>query len=59
MKDFHIGLCTGNVTYTADDHRPAGGCWVQEWKDGKFQKVAFVDVKARWAKQWASEWFGW
>jgi branched-chain amino acid transport system substrate-binding protein len=59
MKDFHIGLCTGNVTYTADDHRPAGGCWVQEWKDGKFQKVAFVDVRARWPKQWASEWFGW
>ena len=59
MKDFHIGLCTGNVTYTADDHRPAGGCWVQEWKDGKFHKVSFVDVKARWPKQWADEWFGW
>jgi branched-chain amino acid transport system ATP-binding protein len=57
MRDFHIGLCTGDVSYSADDHRPAGGCWVQEWKDGKFQKVAFVDVKARWSKQWADEWF--
>jgi len=59
MKNFHIGLCTGDVTYTADDHRPVGGCWVQEWKNGKFQKVEFVDVKKRWSRQWASEWFGW
>jgi branched-chain amino acid transport system substrate-binding protein len=59
MRNFHIGLCTGDVTYTADDHRPTGGCWVQEWKNGKFRKVAFVDVKGRWPKQWASEWFGW
>ncbi|HUU39886.1 MAG TPA: ABC transporter substrate-binding protein, partial [Desulfatiglandales bacterium] len=59
MKDFHIGLGTGDVTYTADDHRPVGGCWVQEWKDGKFQKVAFIDVKGRWPDKWASEWHGW
>ena len=59
MKNFHIGLCTSDVTYTADDHRPTGGCWVQEWKNGKFQKVEFVDVKKRWSRQWASEWFGW
>jgi branched-chain amino acid transport system substrate-binding protein len=59
MRNFHIGLGTGDVTYTADDHRPTGGCWVQEWKDGKFQKVEFVDVKGRWPKQWASEWHGW
>jgi len=59
MRNFHIGLGTGDVTYTANDHRPTGGCWVQEWKDGKFQKVEFVDVKGRWPKQWASEWFGW
>ena len=59
MKNFHIGLCTGNVTYTADDHRPTGGCWVQEWKNGKFQKVEFVDVKGRWPEQWKEEWFGW
>ena len=59
MRNFHIGLGTGDVTYTADDHRPTGGCWVQEWKDGKFQKVQFVDVKGRWPRQWASEWHGW
>jgi len=59
MRNFHIGLGTGDVTYTANDHRPTGGCWVQEWKDGKFQKVEFVDVKGRWSKQWASEWHGW
>ena len=59
MRDFHIGLCTGDVTYTSTDHRATGGCWVQEWKNGKFQKVQFVDVKGRWPKQWASEWHGW
>jgi branched-chain amino acid transport system substrate-binding protein len=59
MRNFHIGLGTADVTYTADDHRPTGGCWVQEWKDGRFRKVEFVDVKGRWPKQWASEWHGW
>ena len=59
MRNFHIGLGTGDVTYTADDHRSAGGCWVQEWKNGKFQKVEFVDVKGRWPNNWASEWHGW
>jgi len=59
MRDFHIGLCTGNVTYTSEDHRPTGGCWVQEWKNGGFHKVEFVDVKGRWPQQWASEWHGW
>jgi len=59
MTDFHIGLCTGNVTYTSEDHRPTGGCWVQEWKNGSFHKVEFVDVKGRWPQQWASEWHGW
>jgi len=59
MKDYHIGLGTGDVTYTSKDHRAATACLVQEWKDGKFQEVEFVDLKARWPKQWASEWFGW
>ena len=59
MKNFHIGLGTADVTYTADDHRATTGCWVQEWKDGKFQKVEYVDVKSRWSKQWVSEWHGW
>ncbi len=59
MRNFHIGLGTGNVTYTSVDHRPTGGCLVQEWKDGKFREVEFVDVKGRWPKQWAEEWHGW
>ena len=59
MRDFHIGLGAGDVTYTDTDHRPAGGCLVQEWKDGKFQEVEFVDVKGRWPEQWKEAWFGW
>jgi branched-chain amino acid transport system substrate-binding protein len=59
MKNFHIGLGTSDVTYTATDHRPAGGVWVQEWINGKFQRVEFVDVKGRWSKKWAKEWHGW
>jgi branched-chain amino acid transport system substrate-binding protein len=59
MRNFHIGLGAGDVTYTPTDHRGATGCLVQEWKDDKFQKVEFVDVKARWPKQWATEWLGW
>ena len=59
MRNFHIGLGTSDVTYTATDHRPAGGVWVQEWKDGKFHKLQFVDVKGRWPEKWAKEWLGW
>jgi branched-chain amino acid transport system substrate-binding protein len=59
MRDFHIGLGAGDVTYTATDHRPAGGVLVQEWKGGKFQEVEFVDVKGRWPKRWETEWLGW
>jgi branched-chain amino acid transport system substrate-binding protein len=59
MRNFHIGLGTSDVTYTATDHRPAGGVWVQEWKNGKFNKLQFVDVKGRWPKKWAKEWHGW
>ncbi|MBW1798820.1 MAG: ABC transporter substrate-binding protein, partial [Deltaproteobacteria bacterium] len=59
MKDFHIGLGAGDVTYTSTDHRAASGCLVQEYKNGKFQEVEFVDLKKRWPKQWASEWHGW
>jgi len=59
MRNFHIGLGASDVTYTSTDHRPAGGCLVQEWKAGKFQVVEYVDVKGRWPQQWASEWLGW
>ena len=59
MRNFHIGLGAGDVTYTSTDHRAATACLVQEWKNGKFQEVEFVDLKARWPKKWASEWHGW
>jgi branched-chain amino acid transport system substrate-binding protein len=59
MRDFHIGLGAGDVSYTATDHRPTGGVLVQEWKGGKFQEVEFVDVKGRWPKRWEKEWLGW
>ena len=59
MRNFHIGLGAGDVTYTPTDHRAASACLVQEWKDGKFQKVEFVDLKARWPKKWEKEWLGW
>lgn len=59
MKNFHIGLGAGDVTYTSKDHRAASACLVQEWKAGKFVKVEFVDLKARWPKKWAKEWLGW
>ncbi|MDY7035119.1 MAG: ABC transporter substrate-binding protein [Thermodesulfobacteriota bacterium] len=59
MRNFHIGLGAGDVTYTSTDHRATTACLVQEWKNGKFQEVEFVDLKARWPKKWASEWHGW
>lgn len=59
MKDYDIGLGATPVTFTPDDHRPATGCLVQEWKGGKFQEVERVDLKARWPDKWAKDWLGW
>jgi branched-chain amino acid transport system substrate-binding protein len=59
MRNFHLGLGTGDVTYTATDHRATTGCLVQEYKDGKFREVEFVDLKSRWPKKWETEWLGW
>lgn len=59
MRNFPIGLGAGDVTYTPTDHRAASACLVQEWKDGKFQEVEFVDLKARWPEKWEKEWLGW
>jgi len=59
MRNFHIGLGAGDVTYTPTDHRATTGCLVQEYKNGKFQEVEFVDLKARWPKKWETEWLGW
>jgi len=59
MKNFHIGLGASDVTYTKTDHRPATGCWIQQYKDGKFVRLENVNLKKRWPKKWASEWLGW
>jgi branched-chain amino acid transport system substrate-binding protein len=59
MRNFHIGLGASDVSYTDTDHRAAGGCLIQEWKNGKFQEVEFVDVKGRWPERWAKDWLGW
>jgi len=59
LRKFDIGLGASPVTYTSTDHRPATGCLVQEWKNGKFQEVERVDLKARWPEKWEKEWLGW
>jgi branched-chain amino acid transport system substrate-binding protein len=59
MRNYDIGLGAAPLTYTATDHRPGTGCIVQEWKDGKFQEVANIDLKKRWPDKWEKEWLGW
>jgi branched-chain amino acid transport system substrate-binding protein len=59
MREFDIGLGASPISYTSTDHRPTTGCLVQEWKNGKFQEVERVDLKARWPEKWDSEWLGW
>jgi len=56
---YDIGLGAPPVTFTPTDHRPATGCLIQEWKDGKFQELARVDLKERWPEKWEKEWLGW
>ena len=53
LRNFDIGLGAAPISYTATDHRAATGCRVQEWKGGKFQVVADVDLKKRWPDLWA------
>jgi len=52
MRNFDIGLGAAPISFTATDHRPATGCIVQEWKNGKFEVVADVDLKKRWPDLW-------
>jgi branched-chain amino acid transport system substrate-binding protein len=59
FKDFEIGLGASPITFTATDHRATTGCLVQEWRNGKFQEVERVDLKARWPEKWDKEWLGW
>jgi branched-chain amino acid transport system substrate-binding protein len=59
LNNYDIGLGASPVTYTPTDHRPATGCLIQEWKGGKFQELARVDLKQRWPEKWDKEWLGW
>lgn len=58
MHNFDIGLGTSPITYTKNDHRPATGCLIQEWKNSKFQIVERVNLKKRWPEKWEA-WKGW
>ena len=59
FRKLDIGLGASPVTFTSTDHRPTTGCLVQMWKNGKFQEVERVDLKARWPEKWEKEWLGW
>jgi branched-chain amino acid transport system substrate-binding protein len=59
FRNFDIGLGAAPISFTPTDHRPGTGCRVQEWKDGKFQEVANIDLKKRWPDKWEKEWLGW
>jgi branched-chain amino acid transport system substrate-binding protein len=62
LKDYPIldgGLGTSPVNFTSTDHRTTGIVPVYELREGKFNYVKTIDVKARWPEKWAKEWFGW
>jgi branched-chain amino acid transport system substrate-binding protein len=59
LRNFDIGLGAAPITFTDKDHRPGTGCLIQEWKGGRFQELARVDLKQRWPQKWEKEWLGW
>ena len=52
------GLGVPPITLTATDHRPGPVVPIYRVRGGRFEQVANVDLKARWPKQWESEWLG-
>ncbi len=58
FRNVDIGLGASPITYTPEDHRPATGCLIQTYKNGKFVPVMRVDLKKRWPDKWKS-WLGW
>ena len=58
LRGWTPGLGLQPVTLTAADHRPGSVVPIYRIKSGKFEPVKQVDLRARWAKQWESEWFG-
>ncbi|MBI4561637.1 MAG: ABC transporter substrate-binding protein [Candidatus Rokubacteria bacterium] len=58
LRDWTPGLGRPPITLTATDHRPGSVVPVYRIKGGKFELVKNVDLRARWPKQWESEFFG-
>jgi len=58
LRGWTPGLGLPPVTLTATDHRTGSVIPVYRIKGGKFELVKQVDMKARWAKEWNGEWFG-
>ncbi len=58
LRGWTPGLGLQPVTLTASDHRPGSVVPIYRIKGGKFELVKQVDLKAKWAKQWEGEWFG-
>ncbi len=52
------GLGLPPVTLTATDHRPGSVVPIYRIKGGKFELVKNVDLRVRWPKEWAGEFFG-
>jgi branched-chain amino acid transport system substrate-binding protein len=58
MRGYDIGLGAAPVSYTPDDHRPTSKVNVFIYRDGKFQELSRIDLKARWPEKWNNEWLG-
>jgi len=58
FREWTPGLGRPPITLTPTDHRPGAVVPVYRIKGGKFELVKQVDLKARWARQWDGEWFG-
>jgi branched-chain amino acid transport system substrate-binding protein len=59
MKNYEIGLGIAPVTYTATDHRSMSEAKIYEYKNGKFNPLAGVDLKELWPDKWNKDWLGW
>jgi branched-chain amino acid transport system substrate-binding protein len=59
MKNYEIGLGIAPVTYTATDHRSMSEAKIYEYKNGKFNPLAGVDLKELWPDKWEKKWLGW
>ena len=58
LKEWTPGLGRPPITLSPTDHRPGWVIPVYRVKGGKFELVKLVDLKARWARQWDTEWLG-